>query len=83
MKIGKYLTAEPMNSQGRKTEVWRVLGEDGVPIGQVKWYGPWRQYTFHPASDTVFHRGCLEDIAAFLKDLNEDHRAMVAARRGR
>jgi hypothetical protein len=32
-----------------KTKVWKVLAkESDVLLGVVKWYGPWRQYSFFP-----------------------------------
>lgn len=83
-RIGEFLTVEmkyaPGSSPERKTGIWFVYGSGdaegvaGASIGEVKWYGPWHQYTFWPMPTTVFHAGCLEDIAVFLHRLNDEHR---------
>lgn len=55
-----------------KTSVWACVSRrSGDEIGNVRWYGPWRQYSFFPANQTVFNRGCLLDILDFLKQLKE------------
>ena len=48
-----------------KTQFCDVLC-NGVTLGKVKWYAPWRRYTFHPASATIFDRSCLLEIIAFI-----------------
>jgi hypothetical protein len=73
-RIGKYLTVQWLGVVGRKTEVWQVFGDSGAVLGWVKWWGPWRQYTFQPEPRTVFHAGCLSDLAAFLTRKNSVHR---------
>ena len=63
-------------SSSGKTLVWRVEATDdgNEGIGWVRWYGPWRQYSFFPASLTVFEKSCLRDIADFSEQLTKDHR---------
>lgn len=82
-RIGKYLTAEKMEKPDIKTEVWAVYGEDADRLGLVKWDGSWWQYTFQPEALTVFHAGCLHDLAAFVTKMNTRHREERRARRGR
>ena len=43
-------------------------------IGQVGWYGPWRQYVFEAEMGAVFNNQCLLDIASFLFNLNREHK---------
>lgn len=61
---------------GRKTRtsIWecRTL-QDGV-LGEVKWYGPWRQYCFFPDGYTVFSAGCMDDINDFMRNLRAAER---------
>jgi hypothetical protein len=58
-----------MSKSGR-TQLWGIYAsEDDQFLGGVSWYGPWRQYVFHPAGATIFEKVCLGDIAQFLKDL--------------
>ncbi len=53
-----------------KTRVFGVCSKSSdVQLGIIKWHGPWRQYCFFPASDTLYSRGCLQDINNFLEML--------------
>lgn len=63
-----------------KTEVWRVYSKSsGALLGEIKWLGRWRQYTFWPASETTFNVGCMEDITNFVRHQNEFHRELKRA----
>jgi len=70
-------------SDSGKTEVWSVVSQktgdvDGDVLGQVKWFGRWRQYAFFPEGQTIYSKGCLDDIAKFVADINS--RQKIAAR---
>lgn len=53
----------------RKTRKWRVEAKSsGGILGRIAWWGAWRQFVFAPHIDTVFNKGCLNDISAFLDD---------------
>jgi hypothetical protein len=61
---------------GRKTKIFLVRNkEHGSYIGEVKWYGPWRQYSFFPSPNCVFERQCLMDIAHFINQLMVERKA--------
>lgn len=80
-RIGQYLQVEKLDRHGgRKTDVWNVLTNDEAELGQVRWFGRWRGYTFQPHPDTIFNHRCLTDLAAFLADVNMRHRAIRASR---
>jgi hypothetical protein len=56
-----------------KTSVWSCISNNGgYELGRVKWYGPWRQYSFFPVAGTVFNSGCLYDVVDFLRQLKEN-----------
>ncbi len=74
MQIGEFLTATQLDTPGRKTQVWRIFGVHGDLLGQVQWFGRWRQYTFSPANETTFNRGCMTDLVVFLDKLNAAQR---------
>ena len=58
-----------------KTIVYQMLSKHrGDTLGTIKWHGPWRQYCFYPALDTIFSAGCLSDIHSFLQDHNRRQR---------
>lgn len=53
-----------------KTKVFEVIAiEGGFKLGEVKWFGRWRKYSFFPNGETVFEKDCLRDIADFLDRL--------------
>jgi hypothetical protein len=58
------------------TSMYSVSNKDqGAVLGIIKWYGPFRQYSFIPSSDCVFERTCLRDIANFCEWLTAEHKA--------
>lgn len=65
-----------MSPANRKTRVWLVLSTHGDRpcLGQVRWYGTWRQYVFFPQDSTIFSASCLEELAEFCKSKTKEHR---------
>ncbi len=63
----KWLLFEEMtNCTGRKTKTWLVTSKVGGDIlGEVRWFGRWRQYAFYPRPNTIFAGSCFTDLAAF------------------
>lgn len=43
-------------------------------LGEIKWYGAFRQYVFYPDEGTMWSSGCLEIVNGFLKAVNKRHR---------
>jgi len=77
--------AESQIPAGRKTRIWWVIPDGGeTALGEVRWYGPWRQYSFFTSSSTpaVFERKCLRDIADFCEARTREHMAAAKARKG-
>ena len=58
-----------------KTKVFEVRRLGGATLGMVKWYGPWRQYTFFPAPITVWNNDCLKAIITFIFGLMEERKS--------
>lgn len=53
-----------------KTTVWEVQNKSGeYSIGIIKWNPGWRQYCFFPDQDTVYSKGCLQNIIEFIESL--------------
>lgn len=67
MSGGIHLTFElqPRGDRARRTERWTVVAQEEVRLGEVRWYAPWRRYTFHPDADMVFDAECLTTLAEF------------------
>lgn len=61
--------------KGRKTNVWTVCNKDSNEIlGEVRWFGRWRQYAFFPGADLVFEKHCLRRLADFCEARTIEHR---------
>jgi hypothetical protein len=66
LQTSEYLDFIEVKDTG-KTKVWDVRSRrSGYTLGIIKWYGPWRQYTFWPAPDTIWNQTCLGDVEAFI-----------------
>lgn len=61
----KYITMIKIEDKP-KTSVFAVESKHDDQLGIVKWYAPWRQYTFFPEDGCVFSKGCLEDVNDFI-----------------
>lgn len=77
----EYITIEEGDrSPSGKTRRWSVFNaKSRFWLGQVLWYGPWRQYVFSTTatladSTTVYSAGCLRDIAEFVERVTTEHR---------
>lgn len=69
----KFIDATPT---GRKTSILLVQSvTHGNILGEIRWYGAWRQYAFWPRAGTIWNTQCLRDV-------NERIEALMAARRG-
>lgn len=76
----EYLRVVLMSDTG-KTKRWGVRSvRHGDVLGEVRWYGPWRQYVFFPGDATIWNKGCLEDVNRFLDQAMADYRLEKKAR---
>lgn len=58
-----------------KTIIMNVINNGSNTIlGQIAWYGPWRQYVFNPKPSTIYNNRCLKEIQDVLTDLNTEHK---------
>lgn len=73
MKKERYLTFLKLDGYDRKTYVFDVYNE-GMCLGQVKWFGKWRKYTFFPLENTTYDAKCLGEIVRFMDGLMEDRK---------
>lgn len=72
----KYLDIRQLGfSPSGKTQVWGVFSvNQGALLGEIRWFGRWRQYTFAPRPETTFNPDCLDTISEFIRDLMEDRK---------
>ena len=53
-----------------KTDILDVESKSqGSVLGQIKWFGQWRQYCFYPSPDTIFNPECMADISKVINEL--------------
>jgi hypothetical protein len=63
----KYLRIAKMIEKP-KTSVYGVFSRSSSELlGSIYWHFPWRQYVFEPLEKTIWNRGCLEMVKAFLQ----------------
>lgn len=56
---------QPGLPSSRRTKIWNVVSQGEYRLGSVKWWAPWRRYTFFPDGDTLYDALCLRRIAEF------------------
>ena len=67
--VTKYMTFH-LISQTQKTQKWAIFNnQSDYLLGEIAWYGPWRQYCFYPEAGSVFNNGCLTTILGFIARL--------------
>lgn len=67
----QYLAFEEAASASGRTSVVTVRAvRSGAVLGELRWFGRWRQYTLFPAEDTVWNADCLWAIEEKLRSLN-------------
>lgn len=68
--MNEYLTFHPYTVEGRKTPIITIRSKlHGVVLGEIKWYGRWRQHAFFPAPGTIWNPDCLSEITDYIKSL--------------
>lgn len=67
------ITKLERKNKNAKTDVFVVKNiKSKFTIGIIRWNPGWRQYCFFPSDETVFSKGCLNDICDFIeKIMNE------------
>jgi hypothetical protein len=67
----KYIWFMLLNDTGKTTR-WSIHNNrSNAYLGEIKWYGGWRQYCFFTTMDAIFNDGCLLDILDFIKQLKD------------
>lgn len=70
----KYLTFNLLEKK-EKTNVYEVVSSmHDVDLGLIKWHAAWRCYAFFPFRDTIWNKGCLQDVILFIDELMEERK---------
>lgn len=76
--MAKWIEFIELDFPNRKTKTFDVVNKDNSSyIGQIKWFGSFRKYSFFPAENCVFEQTCLRDIAKFMEDLMEERKKQL------
>ena len=57
-----------------KTRRYNVYTLKHALLGNILWYGAWRQYTYFPLDSTLYSHDCLRELAEFCQYLTEEHK---------
>lgn len=74
VKQNEYFRIIKENLANRKTPIYHIETLNGIPLGEIKWYGAWRKFCFFPYEETVWDMKCLTDIIKFLDKTNKEWR---------
>jgi len=73
-KTSKYLEFS-ITGHKPKTKIYGIWSKkSGEILGEIRWFGRWRQYAFFPRPETIFNPECLEDIRWYIKDLMDERK---------
>jgi len=80
---GVHLTFELQpNPKARLTEIWTVVAQGEIRLGDVRWYAPWRRYTFHPEDKTLYDAECLAALFKFCEKQTQQRKLARAQEKG-
>lgn len=58
-----------------KTDVVTVKNKRTLAVlGQIKWYGAWRQYCFFTRQPIILNDGCMNEISEMCRQMTIQHR---------
>ena len=68
--MAKYIRFEKDGQLFGGRDVYAIINKrSGVPIGNVFWYHPWRQWTVRFDEDSIWSQDCLSDVRDFILGL--------------
>ena len=70
----KYLGFNRVKWSGKTWIVDVISKSSGIPLGEIKWWGPWRQYCFFPGPETLYNPGCLDAIKTTIRVLADERK---------
>ena len=64
-----------LSEERPKTQVWSIYNNlKGEFLGNVVWHPGWRQYVTEIVGDVYLSESCHNDMAHFLRQVNEEHK---------
>lgn len=73
--MSEYLYFKEDDQYEGKTKRFIIVSKKHFNIlGEIKWYGAWRQYTFIPEDNTIWNIQCMKDIILFIDNLMSERK---------
>jgi hypothetical protein len=72
--MSKWIEFIEVGNTGKTLKFHVQNKEQSLVLGEIKWYGPFRQYSFFPEPNMVFEKTCLKDITDFIVNLMEERK---------
>ncbi len=69
---GKYTEIVHIKDGPRTQEYAVILIHPNIEVGILKWYPPWKSYSFFPHSASIHSLDALLEITAFMQKLQRD-----------
>lgn len=60
--------------QGRTVRIVVTSKRHLAILGEIKWFGRWRQYAFFPEIETVWNPECLDDVNECIARLTQERK---------
>jgi hypothetical protein len=64
----------------RKTNIYEVCTRSKLNpdigfqrLGEIRWFGRWRKYSFYPLPDTIYEETCMREISLFIQQETRLH----------
>ncbi len=71
--MNSYLRFVERISPSGKTLVVSVESRrHGDVLGEIKWFGRWRQYALYPSAGTIWNPDCLDEISAEIRRMMQE-----------
>lgn len=72
IKETQYLSFVEAPTKGKTKVIAIVNRHHEEIIGEIRWFGRWRQYCFFPRGETVWNTTCMDDVNSVIKQLREE-----------
>ena len=74
IKETQYLAFVETPTRGKTKVIAIVNRHHEQIIGEIRWFGRWRQYCFFPYNDTVWNTTCMDDVNSVIGELKNERK---------
>lgn len=62
---------------GKKTKRWTISTIEGLAIGWIEFWSPWRKYVWSMVPGSIFDISCTVEVVEFLKQHANDRQEAI------